>query len=100
VAPGTFKLRKPGKRVRIRGRKGQVRFSWSKASDTDLIGYELTVNGKLRATVTGTHARVTVPAGKVTWSVVAVDADGNKTKAERTSSSSGHISVVKRKPRH
>lgn len=96
LAPGSFKLRQPGKRVRIKGRRGNVRFSWSKSRDTDLVGYRVIVRGKVRAFVRGTHARVKVPAGKLSWSVVAVDAKGNKTRATRSKSSSGRISVLSR----
>ncbi|MGK2877907.1 MAG: S8 family peptidase [Solirubrobacterales bacterium] len=97
AAPGDFKLRKPGKRVKIRGKRGIVRFSWSRASDTDLIGYDVIVNGKVRAQVKGTHARIKVPAGKWKWSVVAIDAEGNTTTAMKSSSSNGRISVLNTK---
>lgn len=99
AAPGDFKLRSPGKKVRINGRKGWVRFSWSKSSDTDLIGYDVIVNGKVRAQVKSTHARIKVPAGKWKWSVVAIDAEGNTTTATRSSKSSGRIAVLSRKKR-
>jgi subtilisin family serine protease len=97
AAPKVFKLRKPGKKVKINGKRGKVRFSWSAASDTDLIGYDLIVNGKVRAQVKGTHARIKVPAGKLKWSVVAIDAEGNTTTALRSSSSNGRISVLNSK---
>lgn len=92
-APGAFKLRKPGRRVRIKGRRGVVRFTWSKSRDTDLVGYKVIVGGKVRAQVKGTHARIRVPAGKMRWSVIAFDAEGNSTKARRSSSSNGRIAV-------
>lgn len=99
-APGGFKLRRPGKNVKIRGRRGNVRFSWSRASDSDLIGYDVIVNGKVRAQVRSTHARIKVPAGKLKWSVVAIDAEGNTTTALRSSSSNGRISVLNTKKKH
>ncbi|MBJ7459744.1 MAG: S8 family serine peptidase [Thermoleophilaceae bacterium] len=99
ASPGEFKLRKPGKHVRIRGKRGTVRFSWSRASDTDLIGYDVVVNGKVRAQVRGTHARIKVPAGRLKWSVVAIDAEGNTTTATKSSSSNGRISVLSAKKR-
>ncbi|MFT4050434.1 MAG: S8 family peptidase [Solirubrobacterales bacterium] len=94
AAPGSFKLKHPGKKVRIRGRRGIVRFSWSRSKDTDLKGYELIVGGKIRATVKSTHARIKVPAGSYKWSVIALDAQGNSTAATRTSTSNGKISVL------
>jgi subtilisin family serine protease len=97
VAPGDFKLRNPGKRVRIRGRKGNVRFSWTRSADSDLIGYDVIVNGKVRAQVKGTHVRFKVPAGKMTWSVVAIDAEGNTTTAATSDSSTGRFSVLSRR---
>lgn len=98
-APGYFKLRKPGKHVKIHGKRGIVRFSWSKSSDSDLIGYEVVVNGKVRAQVKGTHARIKVPAGKLRWSVVAIDAEGNTTTATKSTKSNGRISVLNTKKR-
>ena len=95
--PATSNCASPGKRVKIRGKRGIVRFSWSKASDTDLIGYDVIVNGKVRAQVKGTHARIKVPAGKWKWSVVAIDAEGNTTTAMKSSSSNGRISVLNTK---
>jgi subtilisin family serine protease len=97
AAPKDFKLRKPGKKVKIRGKRGKVRFSWSASRDSDLIGYDVIVNGKVRAQVRGTHARIKVPAGKLKWSVVAIDAEGNTTTAMRSSSSNGRISVLNTK---
>ncbi|MBI2690695.1 MAG: S8 family serine peptidase [Solirubrobacterales bacterium] len=97
AAPKDFKLRKPGKKVKIRGKRGKVRFSWSTSSDSDLIGYDVIVNGKVRAQVRGTHARIKVPAGKLKWSVVAIDAEGNTTTAMRSASSDGRISVLNTK---
>jgi hypothetical protein len=100
VAPGAFKLRKPGRRVGIRGRRGMVRFTWSKARDNDLVGYRVIVGGKVRAKVRGTQARIRVPAGTVRWSVVAYDAEGNTTKATRSRSSNGRIAVFNSLRRH
>ncbi len=97
TAPGSFKLRKPGKRVRIKGRRGYVRFAWSKSRDSDLVGYDVVVNGKVRAQVRSTHARIKVPAGRLTWKVVAVDAQGNSTTASRSSKSNGRIAVLRKK---
>jgi subtilisin family serine protease len=97
ASPGDFKLRRPGKNVKIHGKRGKVRFSWSKASDDDLIGYDLIVNGKVRAQVKGTHFRLKVPAGKLKWSVVAIDAEGNTTTARASAKSSGRISVLNTK---
>ncbi|MGH2959907.1 MAG: S8 family peptidase, partial [Solirubrobacterales bacterium] len=97
TAPKDFKLRKPGKKVKIRGKRGKVRFSWSASRDTDLIGYDVIVNGKVRAQVKGTHVRIKVPAGKLKWSVVAIDAEGNTTTAMRSASSNGRISVLNSK---
>jgi hypothetical protein len=100
AAPSDFKLRRPGKHVKIHGKRGKVRFSWSKSSDTDLIGYDLIVNGKVRAQVKGTHFRLKVPAGKLKWSVVAIDAEGNTTKATKSTKSNGRISVLNTKKKH
>ncbi len=97
--PGRFKLRKPGKKVRVRSKNTKVRFSWSRATDANLIGYELVVNGKVRATVKHTYAKVRVPVGKVKWSVIAIDADGNRTKADTSRASSGRIAVLRTKRR-
>jgi subtilisin family serine protease len=97
AAPSDFKLRSPGKKIRIKGRKGKVRFAWSRSNDTDLIGYDVVVNGKVRAQVKGTHLRLKVPAGKMTWSVIAIDAEGNTTTAATSGSSSGRFSVLSQK---
>lgn len=96
-SPGAFKLKQPGKRVRIRGRRGWVRFSWSRAADSDLIGYNVIVRGKVRAHVRGTSVRLKLPAGRLTWSVVALDAQGNSTRATRSASSNGKIAVLRAK---
>lgn len=98
-APSRFKLRKPGKKIRVRSKNTKVRFSWSRASDDNLIGYELVVNGKVRATVKTNHARVRVPVGKIKWSVVAIDSEGNRRKADTSSASTGRISVMRAKRR-
>jgi subtilisin family serine protease len=98
-APGAFKLKKPGRRVRIHGRSGWVRFAWSRAEDSDLIGYDVIVNGKVRKHVRSTNARVRVPAGRFAWSVVAIDAEGNQTTALRTARSNGRLSVLRVKRR-
>jgi subtilisin family serine protease len=98
-APGTFRLKKPGKRIRIRGRSGWVRFAWSPSADSDLIGYDVIVGGKVRKQVRGTNARVRVPAGRFKWSVVAVDAEGNTTTALRSGASNGRITVLRAKRR-
>ena len=94
AAPSSFKLKKPGKKVRIKGRSGKVRFTWSASKDSDLIGYDVIVGGRVRAHVRGTHARIKVPAGKLKWSVVAVDAEGNATSATRSAASNGRIAVL------
>jgi subtilisin family serine protease len=98
-APSAFKLRSPGKKIRIKGRKGQVRFSWTRSNDSDLIGYDVVVNGKVRAQVKGTHLRLKVPAGKMTWSVIAIDAEGNTTTAARSDASTGRFSVLSKRKR-
>lgn len=99
AAPKSFKLRKPGKRVRIPGRRGWVRFAWTKAQDSDLVGYDVLVGGKLRARVRTNHARIKVAAGRLSWKVVAIDAEGNRRTASRSKASNGRISVFSNKHR-
>lgn len=93
VAPGAFNLKKPGKRVRVR-RGSKIKFTWSRAQDTDLVGYEIYVDGKLKAVVEDpdgsqgpraakTSTKIKVGSGKHRWSVIAVDEAGNQRKAGR-----------------
>jgi subtilisin family serine protease len=99
-APQSFKLKKPGRHVRIRGRRGWVKFSWSRSADNDLIGYDVIVGGAVRKHVRGTSAKIKVPAGRYNWRVVAIDAEGNQRTASRTRSSNGRIAVLSIKKKH
>lgn len=93
-APRNFKLKKPGRHVRIRGKRGWVKFSWTRSADDDLIGYDVIVGGAVRKHVKSTSARIKVPAGRYNWRVVAIDAEGNKRTASRTRASNGRIAVL------
>ncbi|MFY9265924.1 MAG: S8 family peptidase [Solirubrobacterales bacterium] len=104
TGPRSFRLKKPGKRVRI-GRGGKVKFTWSRAVDADLAGYEVYVNGRLRATVEDpdgsgarvakTSAKIKVGSGKLRWSVIAVDEAGNERRASR-GRTHGRVAVLSR----
>lgn len=100
TAPGAFRLKGPGKRVKIRGRSGKVKFSWTQAQDDDLVGYEVYVNGKLRAKVNKTTAKIKLRAGKkkMRWTVIAVDRAGNSRKAS-SGGSKGRVAVLSKKKR-
>lgn len=102
AAPRAFRLKRPGKKVRVRG-NGKVKFSWSSAVDEDLVGYEIYVDGKLKAIVEDpdgsagprgarTSAKIKVGAGKHRWSVIAVDEAGNQRKAS-SGKSKGRVAV-------
>lgn len=106
VPPGAFKLRRPGKKV-YGGRK--IKFSWSRAADTDLIGYEVYLDGRLQAVVEDpdgsqgpraakTSVKLKVKTGKHRWHVIAVDEAGNERKAGR-GKSKGRVAVLSRKRR-
>jgi subtilisin family serine protease len=83
--PSYFSLRSPGRRVRV-GRKGRVKFRWTASTDDDLLGYEIRVDGRVRAFVADpdtdgpkrarTSVRLRVKPGNHRWSVVAVDESG------------------------
>ena len=103
VAPAAFNLKKPGKKVRVR-RGGKLKFSWGRAHDTDLVGYEIYVDGKLKTTVEDpdgsqgpraakTSVKIKVGSGKHRWSVVAVDEAGNERKAGR-GKGKGRVAVL------
>lgn len=103
AAPGAFKLKKPGKKVRVR-RGNKIKFTWGRANDNDLVGYEIYVDGKLKATVEDpdgsqgpraakTAVKIKVGSGKHRWSVVAVDEAGNERKAGR-GRGKGRVAVV------
>ncbi|MFY9487352.1 MAG: S8 family peptidase [Solirubrobacterales bacterium] len=105
VGPRSFRLKKPGKKVTV-GRGGKVKFSWSRAFDEDLSGYEIYVNGRLKATIDDpdgagaaiakTSAKIRVGAGKLRWSVVAVDEAGNERKA-KSGKSRGRVAVSRKR---
>lgn len=98
--PGKFRLRKPGKRIRVRGRTGKVRFSWTRSRDTDLAGYRVVINGKARKKlVRGRAVRIRLRAGKkVRWRVYAVDRAGNQRRA-KSGRYRGRLSVLRKKSR-
>lgn len=107
AAPRAFHLKRPGKKVTLRG-NGKVKFSWGRAVDEDLVGYEIYVDGKLKAVVEDpdgsvgprgarTSAKIKVGAGKHRWSVIAVDEAGNQRKA---SSGKGKGRVAVSRARH
>lgn len=99
-APGNFRLKAPGKRVKIRGRSAKIKFTWSKAHDEDLVGYQVFVNGKLRATVKHTAVRIKLRASKkkTRWTVIAVDSAGNMRKAS-SGKAKGRVAVSRVKSR-
>lgn len=103
VAPGAFSLRKPGRKVRVRS-GSKIKFTWSRSADTDLVGYEVYVDGRLVTTVEDpdgsqgpraarTSAKIRIGSGKHKWSVVAVDEAGNVRKAGR-GHGKGRVAVV------
>lgn len=94
-APARFHLRKPGRKVRVRGRSGVVRFSWSKAHSRSTVRYRVVIGGKVRARVKGTSAKLRIRVGKWKWSVVAVDTAGKTRRATRTRSSVGQLKVMR-----
>jgi thermitase len=105
-APGVFRLKKPGTRV-YTGGGSKVGFSWSHASDSDLVGYEVYVDGKLKATVNDpdgsqgplaakTASKIKVSAGRHRWNVIAVDEAGNTRMAGR-GRGKGRVAVLSRK---
>lgn len=97
LTPGSFHLKKPGKKVLVSGKKGKVKFTWSRSKDDDLVGYHVLINGKIRATVAGLSAKIKLPAGKkIKWSVIAIDRAGNTRKANTTSASKGKIAISSR----
>lgn len=99
TVPGDFRLKGPGKSAKVKGRAGKVKFSWTRSQDDDLLGYELVINGKVRATVKGLSAKIKLPAGKkVRWTVIAVDNSGNTRKA-RSGRKTGKIAVTSRSKR-
>lgn len=96
-APGSFRLKKPGRKIKVRGRRAKVKFTWSRAADEDLVGYRVLINGKVQKTVKGLSAKITLRAGKkYRWSVVAIDRAGNSTTATRASKL-GKFAVVSKK---
>ncbi len=106
TAPGAFRLKKPGRKVYGGGGR-KVKFSWSRAGDNDLLGYEIYVDGKLIKTIEDpdgsqgpqsvkTSAKLNVSAGKHRWSVVAVDEAGNTRKAGK-GKGKGRVAVVSRR---
>ncbi|MBI5309848.1 MAG: S8 family serine peptidase [Actinobacteria bacterium] len=106
AAPSPFRLKRPGKRVRVH-RGGKVKFTWSRTQDTDLVGYEIYVDGRLKATVDDpdgsqgpriarTSVKIKVSSGKHRWSVIAVDEAGNERKAGR-GRSKGRVAVISKR---
>lgn len=104
--PGVFRLKTPGTRV-YAGGGSKVSFSWSRASDADLVGYEVYLDGKLKATVNdpdgsqgplvaGTSVKIKVSAGRHRWNVTAVDEAGNTRMAGR-GKNMGRVAVLSRK---
>lgn len=107
AGPSLFRLRSPGRTVRV-GRNGRVNFRWSATSDDDLTGYEVYVDGKRRAFVADpdadgprtarTAVRVRVRPGNHRWTVVAVDEAGN-TRSARATRGRGHSAKLSVKTR-
>ncbi len=107
AGPSLFRLRSPGRSVRV-GRTGRVKFRWSVAADDDLTGYEVYVDGRRRAFVADpdadgprsarTTVRVRVKPGNHRWTVVAVDEAGNTRSATARGSRahSAKLSVKRR----
>lgn len=87
LAPSRFRLRSPGRVVRVAG-TGKVKFRWTAARDDDFESYEIYVDGRRRGTVEDpdtdgprkakTSAKIKVSPGNHRWTVVAVDEAGNK----------------------
>lgn len=99
TVPSDFRLKGPGKKVKIKGRTGKVKFAWTRSVDDDLQGYEVVINGKVRATVKGTTAKINLPAGKkIRWTVIAVDNSGN-TRQATSNRKTGKISISRKKTR-
>lgn len=97
TAPGSFRLKKPGRKIKVRGKRAKIKFTWSRASDEDLVGYKLMINGKVQKSVKGLSAKITLRAGKkYRWNVVAVDMAGHSTVARRASKL-GKFAVVSKK---
>jgi large repetitive protein len=78
----TRDLTPPGPPGNLHGtaKSGVVTLTWGLASDNvGVAGYQVSRNGRLLATVTGTtYVDASAPAGTNEWEVVAVDAAGNQ----------------------
>lgn len=97
--PRAFRLRSPGKRVRMKRRSGKVKFKWSRARDTDFSHYELIINGKVRKRTKRHAAKIKLRTGKrIRWSVVAVDKAGNTRKA-RSGKYRGRVAIARKSSR-
>ena len=97
TAPGSFRLKKPGRKIKVQGKRAKVKFTWTRAADDDLVGYRVVVNGKVVKTVKGQSLRMKLRAGKkYRWNVIAVDRAGNTTTATRASKL-GKFAVLSKK---
>ena len=79
--PSTFRAEGPALAFRSRA-TAPVGFAWQPASDPELEGYSLTIDG--RRTIlppTATGFRVALPPGRHRWRVSAYDLSGNRTDA-------------------
>jgi subtilisin family serine protease len=80
-APSSFRKSGPASTFRLR-RTTRVRFSWSPARDSELEGYQLTVDGHTATLPTATTAVVAaMPPGVHHWSIAAYDLSGNRSRA-------------------
>ncbi len=97
--PRAFRLRAPGKRVRMKRRSGKVKFRWTRTRDTDFSHYELIINGKVRKRTKRHATKIKLRTGKrIRWSVVAVDKAGNTRKA-RSGKYRGRVAIARKSSR-
>ena len=83
TAPASFHASGPRAHFRL-ARHGVVSFRWSRASDAELEGYRVRVDGKLLIVGPGqTSLRRALRKGRHSWSVRAYDLSGNSTQATR-----------------
>ena len=81
TSPSTFRIDGPGFAFRSRG-TAPVRFAWQPASDPELEGYALTIDGRTTILPPGaTGFRSALRAGLHHWRVSAYDVSGNRTGA-------------------
>ncbi|MDR0830786.1 MAG: T9SS type A sorting domain-containing protein [Prevotellaceae bacterium] len=78
VAPSAFNLTAPANETVLTN--SDVVFSWQASTDlTEIAGYELYVNGLLKAATTETSATVNIPNGTYNWFVKAINCNGAET---------------------